>query len=618
MKSHEETLFLSAYTDVYTLAGATPDPRDLKTVACRIETEGLSFLTITLPIFARALERALERGRWDCNDALGFKTLKHRGRLPAFLQGLTSLVFDSDGVLHSEPLIVAVWGIRQLCLLYKKIELPCTQQRQISAVKKYVLTDSEVKPVRALAQLDVARLEVVFSALYQDVLQKVDHAVYYANLVPGHGPGAVAERLSYNGKFRMEWYERLSPSFPPDKYICSNLGADNSIGNELVEVGRERPARVTCVPKTLKTPRLIAIEPACIQYTQQALMRSVNAAIAASAVSGCLNVDDQSPNGLAALKGSLDGSIATLDLSEASDRVGAGLVSRLTRRFPHFREALFRARSSRVLLPEFYHSDVVRLKKFASMGSSMCFPIEAMVFLAIVTLGIATAKGTNLTRKRLLNIARDVKVFGDDIIVPKRQAPNASLALEYFGLRVNSDKSFSKGDFRESCGIDAYRGCKITPVYVRMPLQMKHSDAEGLVAGTSLCNQLFAAGLWRASDYVRRLVESACKKALPNVLETSSVLGLVTPWRSTFDTHKMCPKLHRPLVKGILVKMRLVPDPLDGYQALLKVFLEKNAVRPKPKSKSGYNLAEGLARSSLQIAPSFHGLKLTHGWCTPY
>nr|QDH86857.1 MAG: hypothetical protein H2BulkLitter115474_000002 [Leviviridae sp.] len=38
------------------------DLRDLKTIKSRVMSEGLSFLTITLPAFCSAFERALETG----------------------------------------------------------------------------------------------------------------------------------------------------------------------------------------------------------------------------------------------------------------------------------------------------------------------------------------------------------------------------------------------------------------------------------------------------------------------------------------------------------------------------------------------------------------------------
>jgi hypothetical protein len=40
--------------------------RDKQRIACRCEHEGLSFLTITLPLLSDALERGLEAGTFTC------------------------------------------------------------------------------------------------------------------------------------------------------------------------------------------------------------------------------------------------------------------------------------------------------------------------------------------------------------------------------------------------------------------------------------------------------------------------------------------------------------------------------------------------------------------------
>jgi hypothetical protein len=58
-------------------------------------------------------------------------------------------------------------------------------------------------------------------------------------------------------------------------------------------------------------------------------------------------------------------------------------------------------------------------------------------------------------------------VFGDDIIVRKDAYDFVTAALELFGFRVNGDKSFNTGNFRESCGGDYYHGFDIRGVYMK-------------------------------------------------------------------------------------------------------------------------------------------------------
>jgi hypothetical protein len=61
-------------------------------------------------------------------------------------------------------------------------------------------------------------------------------------------------------------------------------------------------------------------------------------------------------------------------------------------------------------------------------------------------------------------------VYGDDIILPTSNFSAAQAVLEKAGFAVNSAKTFSTSWFRESCGQDAFRGCSVTPVYIRRTL----------------------------------------------------------------------------------------------------------------------------------------------------
>jgi hypothetical protein len=99
---------------------------------------------------------------------------------------------------------------------------------------------------------------------------------------------------------------------------------------------------------------------------------------------------------------------------------------------------------------------VLTLNKFAPMGSCLCFPILALTVWAILT---AAAPDTD-TRESIL-------VYGDDVIVPTAYAVNAMEQLESFGLKINRDKSCTSGLFRESCGMDAFKGVNVTPVRLR-------------------------------------------------------------------------------------------------------------------------------------------------------
>jgi hypothetical protein len=89
---------------------------DIKTVHRRVEHEGMSFLTISLPNFGKDIEKCLDQGYADRNLFQGFSW---QAGLPRFLGGFLDLVFDrGTGLLVDEPDIDAMQAVRQLRLMY--------------------------------------------------------------------------------------------------------------------------------------------------------------------------------------------------------------------------------------------------------------------------------------------------------------------------------------------------------------------------------------------------------------------------------------------------------------------------------------------------------------------
>nr|QDH89758.1 MAG: RNA-dependent RNA polymerase [Leviviridae sp.] len=79
-------------------------------------------------------------------------------------------------------------------------------------------------------------------------------------------------------------------------------------------------------------------------------------------LSKVIGFDDQVPNQELARLGSLDQRTATLDMSDASDRVSNQLVRGLVRRWPSLSEAIDATRSRKAVLPG--SGEVIRLAKF--------------------------------------------------------------------------------------------------------------------------------------------------------------------------------------------------------------------------------------------------------------
>jgi hypothetical protein len=94
-----------------------------------------------------------------------------------------------------------------------------------------------------------------------------------------------------------------------------------------------------------------------------------------------------------------------------------------------------------------------------------------------------------------------IYVYGDDVIVPTAFAANAIEQLESFGLKVNRDKSCTSGFFRESCGMDAYRGRPVTPVRFRTVWSSTPSP-ESYTSWIAYANSLYDKKYFFAYDYI--------------------------------------------------------------------------------------------------------------------
>jgi hypothetical protein len=556
--------------------------RDITTVVDRTEHEGLSFLAITLADYGKATQKWLDFGLVDPSDVPAFKRNRRTG-FPAFLSGFLGRVFDpSSGVLLDNPDIEAIYAVRQLTLMFSKIALPhdaprgaptavVTDRRERQAMSEYVQCEQDVRRLDSLQEpLYLERFKRMSNMLYGELFAKVDRDIHHARLTPKHGPGAVADKLSSNAKWNLRtWTTRLQTGgFPAEEFLVPNRSFKDDLESELniLEPGAEMPVRVITVPKTLKTPRIIAIEPTAMQYAQQALFRDIRDSLLEDGfLSRVIGINDQEPNRVLARKGSLSGDLATLDLSEASDRVSNQHVRAMLEDFPELLRAVDSCRSRKADVPGV---GLIRLSKFASMGSALCFPVEAMVFLTIIFLGIEQELNTTLSRRELIKLYGErVRVFGDDLIVPAECVLSVVDELHAFGHVVNISKSFWVGRFRESCGREYYDGQDVSIVKVREVLPTQRQQASGVISAASLRNQLYWAGLWKSArwmdDYMVKLL-----RVWPNVAPSSPLLGRESALGYQFQ--RLHPRYHSPLTRGYYMVSESPRDNLDGVGALLK------------------------------------------------
>jgi len=648
--------------------------RDYKTVTDRVEAEGESFLTISLPQYAKAFERALDTGVLDSSS---FRNFRCRRGMPLFLGGFLSQIFDPSGVLLDNPSVDCIRAVRMLTMTFGKIERQCSQARISRAMRQFVEIEQE------LAEFDSSKLEgEIFplfrkasTLLWADVFSHVENSVLdkhqlaydwvtshpskeeeeshnypkralshsggvegsdpmdliigiqkepgnvafreellgvrltqilddgvckvvnpssIFHIVPRHGPGATADRLRGNSKFSVkQWPRRLESVFPYGDYALPQLALEDELNRvQFLEPGAEVPVKVTPVPKTDKTPRIIAIEPTAMQYLQQGLAFQVvyrleHCAEFPPPLGGkefdlgawFIGFADQEANRLLAQKGSLDGSLATLDLSEASDRVLNSHVKLLFERFPRLSEAVQATRSTHADVPG---EGVIPLTKFASMGSALCFPVEAMVFTTIVIAAIAYERRSPVNRELLYGLRGKVRVYGDDIVVPVDCVQRVIQFLELFGLKVNKDKSFWNGKFRESCGGDYYDGEWVTPVRLRHELPRSLADVDGVVGLAAYRNLLYWNGYWKTVARIDERLDVLLKGRWKVVAPTTAGLGRESalPYKAEW----LDPELHDPRIAGAIVRHKTPKSTTSGSGALLK-FLLKRGILPSQDEK---------------------------------
>lgn len=574
------SLWVELVKELASWCSASSTDRDIERCRDRVKHEGLSFLTITLPSFGSDFQKSLDQGM--VTDDL-FPGFARKGGLPRFLGGFLQLVFDpASGRLLNDPCIDAVFAVRQLTLVFGKIELDTTEDRKRAAFAAYVQCEKEVRQSdfdRSVDLLD--RFSAVCSTLYSRGFTLLDDQIRRGEILPSHGPGATADRLVGNQKFQQStWTARLERIFPFVDYALPNYRYwELAQRVTYLEPRDEIPVKVITVPKTLKTPRIIAMEPTHMQYMQQGIRRLMydvleDASGPARHLVGQIGFTDQVPNQDMARIGSLDGSLATLDLSEASDRVSNQLVRTMFSRFPHLSEAVDATRSRKADVPGY---GVMRLAKFASMGSALCFPVEAMVFLAIVYVAISSELNRPLSRKDIESFRGRVRVYGDDIIVPVRFAEAVTRYLHAFGLKVNVRKSYWNGKFRESCGEDFYDGVNVTPVRFRQSWPSHRRDVRSLQALLSFRNHVYQRGLWKTAGWLDDKIRPLLGGHYPVVGPEASVLGRVS--FLGYESTRMDPHLHNPQVRGWVVRAPLPQNAVDGVPALLKV-LSKQGVDP--------------------------------------
>lgn len=509
INSLDQGLFLELFSSlVEDVADATYCPhsevkRDLQECRFRCTKEGFSFLTKTLPTLGKALDRALQ-GLAPLDIPLHFKTCGDGNVLPELFRWHFMMVFENDGALR-EPTydlegvdvqLGSIRALRQILYYLYKLEVPATEETEALCLDSFEQVD------RTLSEFSIIRSDYVedCSRFISDVFGLFD----YRDIKPRHGNGAVATKEKNHEKHCFSRiYQAVERVFPfTDYYVYSMADVcDNYRRYEDLEHLEAGTTQVILVPKDSRGPRIISCEPLEYQWIQQGLGRAVMAWLERHRLTkGHVNFTDQTVNRALALEGSADQQWVTLDMKEASDRVGIDLLSNLFDKCGGLLDALLATRSPSARLPS---GRVLRLNKFATMGSCLCFPVQAIVFYALAVVAIRRVFG--VSRREALE---SVYVFGDDIIVSSQYYTALLQYLPTVGLRFNDAKCCIAGFFRESCGCDAYRGVDVTPLRLKKVWCRNVVDASNCDAYVRHSNAAYDRGFKRVARLTADLVEA--------------------------------------------------------------------------------------------------------------
>jgi hypothetical protein len=221
---------------------------------------------------------------------------------------------------------------------------------------------------------------------------------------------------------------------------------------ELVE-----SSRLCFVPKYDHISRTIAVEPTLNMFYQLGF-----AVILQNRLREVFNISlDSQPdyNRELAQLGSMTGHLSTIDLESASDSLSISMLYEVLPK--EFFKWLYAIRCPSMMVDDSH----ITLEMMSTMGNGTTFPLQTILFSCMISASYRVA-GIKLRRNSRKCIA-NFGCFGDDIICVSEATSNLLRLLKLAGFVVNSDKSYTVGPFRESCGFDSFKGHDVRGVYIK-------------------------------------------------------------------------------------------------------------------------------------------------------
>jgi hypothetical protein len=539
--------------------------RDLKRLLQFVEHRGIRVYLEYLPAVGKHLDRCLSNGKYIQGGLPLTKRVSPWVVVPKFLRGLYLLVFDELGFLKEDCSTESIFFLRQILYAAKKTDYDCTADKVEDAVQDFIDTDALLPEPDGfwnaveLEDLNLAHAYLGYSkhATFTDRLSSIEdpRRAQDAKLLLGtldivssiltttlgqylpeewrfrHGPGAISETTGPTNKYCWSnWSSILESEYPIADCGFHNYSSwvarcGEPTKDRRVESSTHRPSRLVAVPKTFDGPRLIAAEPSEHQWCQQNIWHYFCRRVRSTWITGFVDFNDQSRNQELCIVGSRDDSLATVDLSAASDRVTCLAVGQFFRSNPKLLRSL-RACRTRVVSQTLVETlpENVTLRKFSTMGSACTFPVETLIFLGIALSAVLVTRRLRPTLGNIKSLMGEVAVFGDDVVIPVDSRELFVDALEVLYFKVNDHKSYWTGKFRESCGVDAFDGVNVTPIYWH---RFYNGGPESLASVAGCRNNYYNKFLLHTAAYLA----STLPPGIPEVAKRSGAFGLKTRCR---------------------------------------------------------------------------------------
>lgn len=544
--------------------------RDIDTVERRLDAEGVGFATKTLPTLISGLLDLLE-GRGTSFPQ--FKIKRGTGH-PAFMGRLFHLVLWSD--TNENIRRKAFDQIYTISVSFKKLK----GEYPKSVLKKQFSEFVEVD--EALANIDW------FSSDREPILQSARAVIKgmfdgfdvlnAKAFLPQPGPGATNTKIDKHMRYQphrvFRQIDRVMPVYewwyPHPWDACLSAGHLQRIYKDAVD---EPCARFKFVPKTANKARGICIEENEMQVMQQAVRKAMYRMFD-ERYRPFIDLRHQSTNANLALESSLTLEWSTIDMSEASDRVARELVSWLFQDHKELHDVLMALSTKWIMPPIELKKDfpsLMRTYKFAPMGSALCFPVMTVVHRSLIQ-AIIWQFDAGLQDIYTSPLDVPVYVYGDDIIVESKYADHVINTLPLFGMKLNKTKSFVESCFRESCGIHAFNGADVTPVYVKYTPY--HNTDKAYASLLSNESDYYKTGRLEAAKLVRTvLIDSHKATWVPENLsiagfsrhfDDASMNAFKRSHRLGWSNDLQCPTYLLPKLEAPMER-RVIPDDTQAY-----------------------------------------------------